>query len=187
MRVIPHLPGLPVVPPLPARDTDADAGVDEVEVVARGDRHRVNRMVTALPGLRPDKPPAMETTPAIRLDKWLWAVRIFRTRTAAASACNGGKVSVNGVAAKPARLVRIGDRISANNGILTRTSKVLGLLDKRVGAPLVSRYLEDLTPAAEYEAARERARDAAGRRAPGSGRPTKRDRRILQSFFGHEE
>jgi ribosome-associated heat shock protein Hsp15 len=129
----------------------------------------------------------METNPAIRVDKWLWAIRLFRTRTAATSACNGGKVTINGATTKPARSVHIGDVIAANNGTLTRTVKVLGLLDKRVGAPLVSRYLEDLTPASEYEAARERAKDVVGRRAPGSGRPTKRDRRILQSFFGHEE
>jgi ribosome-associated heat shock protein Hsp15 len=129
----------------------------------------------------------METIPAIRVDKWLWAVRLFRTRTAATTACNGGKVTVNGATTKPARLVRPGDVIAANNGTLTRTVKVIGSLEKRVGAPLVQKYLEDLTPAAEYEAARQREKEADGRRSPGSGRPTKRDRRILQSFFGHEE
>jgi ribosome-associated heat shock protein Hsp15 len=167
-----------------------DGGADEGVVAARAGRiPPLNLMVKAVPesALRAEKLPAMTTNPAIRVDKWLWAVRLFRTRTAATSACNGGKVTINGAATKPARPVRVGDIIAANNGALTRTVKVLGLLDKRVGAPLVGRYLEDLTPPAEYEAARERAKDTMGRRAPGSGRPTKRDRRILQSFFGTEE
>jgi len=166
----------------------ADAvGGDAAVAVARADQiQERRRMVTrALPLLLPRK--VMETIPAIRVDKWLWAVRLFRTRTAAAAACNGGKVTINGATIKPARLVRTGDIIAANNGTLTRTIKVIGLLDKRVGAPLVQKYLEDLTPAAEYEAARQREKETRGRRSPGSGRPTKRDRRILQSFFGHEE
>jgi ribosome-associated heat shock protein Hsp15 len=169
----------------------ADAGAvgeDEAVAVARADpipHRRTVRGVPELPLLLPRK--VMETIPATRVDKWLWAVRLFRTRTAATGACNGGKVTVNGAATKPARLVRPGDVIAANNGTLTRTVKVIGLLDKRVGAPLVQKYLEDLTPAAEYEAARQREKEAEGRRSPGSGRPTKRDRRILQSFFGHEE
>lgn len=130
----------------------------------------------------------MEAIPAARVDKWLWAVRIFRTRTAAATACNGGKVKVNGVTAKPSRSVRAGDVVEANNGTLTRTVKVGALPASRVGAALVSRHLEDLTPASEYEAARERsAAPPGGVRPAGSGRPTKRDRRILQSFFGNEE
>ncbi|HKX61038.1 MAG TPA: S4 domain-containing protein [Verrucomicrobiae bacterium] len=170
----------------------ADAGAvggDEVVAVARADpmrpHRRTVRVVPELPLLLPRK--VMETNPATRVDKWLWAVRLFRTRAAAAAACNGGKVTINGATIKPARLVRTGDIIAANNGTLTRTIKVIGLLDKRVGAPLVQKYLEDLTPAAEYEAARQREKETRGRRTPGSGRPTKRDRRILQSFFGHEE
>ena len=169
-------------------DADAVGGDEAVAAAQAGPiqpHRRTARVVPELPLLLPRK--VMETIPAIRVDKWLWAVRLFRTRTAATGACNGGKVTVNGAATKPARLVRPGDVIAANNGTLTRTVKVIGLLDKRVGAPLVLKYLEDLTPAAEYEAARQREKEAEGRRSPGSGRPTKRDRRILQSFFGHEE
>jgi ribosome-associated heat shock protein Hsp15 len=113
-------------------------------------------------------------------------VRLFRTRSAAAAACQGGKVTVNGAGAKPARSVHPGDVITAHNGTLTRTVKVIAPLEQRVGAALVSRYLEDLTPPAEYEAARQRNAAPVGYRPPGTGRPTKRDRRLLQSFFGHD-
>jgi len=187
-RVAGALGPVEVAEPVIAADAGAVGG-DEAVAVARADpirpHRRTVRVVPELPLLLPRK--VMATIPATRVDKWLWAVRLFRTRTAATGACNGGKVTVNGAATKPARLVRPGDVIAANNGTLTRTVKVIGLLDKRVGAPLVLKYLEDLTPAAEYEAARQREKEAEGRRSPGSGRPTKRDRRILQSFFGHEE
>ncbi len=129
----------------------------------------------------------MEATPAVRIDKWLWAVRLFRTRSAAADACNGGKVTVNGLNAKPSRSIRAGDVVTAHTGLLTRTVRVTLAIERRVGAALVPRHLEDLTPAAEYEAARQRnSAPVGGYRPPGAGRPTKRDRRILQSFFGDE-
>ncbi len=129
----------------------------------------------------------MEATPAVRIDKWLWAVRLFRTRSAAAEACNGGKVTVNGLNAKPARSIRPGDIICAHTGVLTRTVRVTLAIERRIGAALVAQHLEDLTPAAEYEAARQRnSAPIGGYRPPGAGRPTKRDRRILQSFFGDE-
>ncbi|MCC6233046.1 MAG: RNA-binding S4 domain-containing protein, partial [Verrucomicrobiales bacterium] len=119
----------------------------------------------------------------IRIDKWLWAVRLFKTRTLAADACRGGHVRVNGEIAKPAREIRPGDVLSARTGDLTRTCKVLAVLEKRIGAALVPQYAEDQTPAAEYQRVRERAQNAAASRAPGAGRPTKRDRRQMQAWL----
>jgi ribosome-associated heat shock protein Hsp15 len=189
IRATPAIPRLPLIPVIRvaetiAADADADAGgavhvpvVREVRAVTG--RERAHRRAGNLPQV-------MEASPAVRVDKWLWAVRLFRTRTAATNACNRGKVQINGASAKPSRSVRPGDILQANNGVLTRTVKVLALLERRVGASLVSQYLEDLTPPAEYEAARQRAADPIGYRPPGSGRPTKRERRILQDFFGEE-
>lgn len=153
------------------------------EAIREASRHPLRGRIP----LRPPMLPIMETTPAVRVDKWLWAVRVFRTRSAAAAACTAGKVKMNGSPVKPARAVRTGDVIEANNGTLTRTVKVITPIENRVGAALVSRHLEELTPAAEIEAARERAAAPVGYRPPGTGRPTKRDRRILQSFFGRDE
>ena len=172
-------------------DDDADAGAGVrmglvpqradnplVRGLRRGLRRGRTRVVAVLAAA------VMEATPAVRIDKWLWAVRLFSTRSAAADACNGGKVTVNGVNAKPSRSIRAGDVITAHTGILTRTVKVTSAIERRIGAPLVASHLEDLTPAAEYESARQRASSNVGYRPPGAGRPTKRDRRILQSFFG---
>jgi ribosome-associated heat shock protein Hsp15 len=98
----------------------------------------------------------LQSTSTVRLDKWLWAARLFKTRSAAAAACTGGKVLVNGNPAKPARPVRENDTIVAKTGEITRTVKVLKAIDKRVGAALVPELLDDLTPASEYEKKRER-------------------------------
>ena len=125
----------------------------------------------------------MEELAGVRLDKWLWAVRLYKSRSLATDACHGGKVRVNGQPAKPARAVRPGDVIIASTGDLTRTVKIIGLLKSRVGPKRVPEYLEDLTPAEEYAKPRERSVAPVGSRPKGSGRPTKRDRRILDSFF----
>lgn len=127
----------------------------------------------------------MEAPATTRVDKWLWSVRLFKTRTLATEACDAGRVQVNGQPAKPARAVRPGDTIIAVIHDLTRTVKVRAVLESRVGAKLVPDYMEDLTPPAEFERAREKF-IAAGQRPKGAGRPTKRDRRILSSFFGEE-
>jgi ribosome-associated heat shock protein Hsp15 len=118
------------------------------------------------------------------MDKWLWSVRLYKTRSLAAAACVSSKVQLNGQLAKPARLVRIGEMITAVTGDITRTVKVLALPKTRVGAKLVPQYLGDLTPAAEYEKPRQKVFAPIGHRPKGTGRPTKRDRRILQSYFG---
>jgi ribosome-associated heat shock protein Hsp15 len=117
------------------------------------------------------------------MDKWLWSVRVYKTRTLAAQACAAGKVQIGGQNVKPARSVKIGDVISAATGEITRTVRVLGLIEKRVGAKLVSQYIEDLTPASEYARPREKHFQPIMLRPKGSGRPTKKERRGMQRFL----
>ncbi len=118
--------------------------------------------------------------PEVRIDLWLWAVRLYKTRSQAATACRGGKVRINGKPAKPAKSVRAGDRLDLNKTGLTRTVVVRDVLSKRIGAKVVADYLEDLTPPEVYqEAAQRRLEKIASlpKRDGGAGRPTKRDRR----------
>ena len=119
----------------------------------------------------------------VRIDKWLWCVRLYKSRTLATEACEVGKVKISAHPAKPSRSVKIGDLITASTGNVTRTVKVLQLLEQRVGAPKVPQFMEDLTPPEEFTKAREASAHTSGFRPKGAGRPTKRDRRILQSFF----
>ncbi len=123
----------------------------------------------------------------IRLDKWLWAVRVYKTRSDAADACRGSAVRVNGQIAKPASKIRVGDTIIARTKALTRTLHVLALTEKRIGAPLVAEYLDDQTPESEYAAAREKRENARLFSHKGQGRPTKKDRRDIQKLIGPEE
>ena len=119
----------------------------------------------------------------VRIDKWLWCVRLYKSRTLATEACETGKVRISGHSVKPARAVRVGDIITACAGNVTRTVKVVQLLEQRVGAPKVPEFMEDLTPPEEFNKARSEAAHVSGFRPKGTGRPTKRDRRILQGFF----
>jgi ribosome-associated heat shock protein Hsp15 len=120
----------------------------------------------------------------MRIDKWLWAVRVFRTRSLAADACRTGGVTIVGQPVKPSRNVRVDDLIMARTGDLTRTVKVLAVLSQRVGAPLVPRYALDLTPASEYEKRTDSALQPLFHRPKGLGRPTKKDRRSLGGLSG---
>ena len=129
----------------------------------------------------------MEPTPGIRVDKWLWSARLCKTRSLATEACQAGKVQVNGHACKPARQVRPGDVIVFSGGEVIRTVKLLVAVERRVGAKQVPQILEDLTPPAEYEKARLNRVGPSDHRPKGAGRPTKKERRILGSFFGLEE
>ena len=117
---------------------------------------------------------------AVRLDKWLWSVRLYKTRSLAIAACQAGRVRILDQPAKPARAVRIGELIIAVAGDVRRTVKVIGLIDRRVGASQVSGYMEDLTPPEEFQRAKD-LRPPAGfvARPAGSGRPTKKERREL--------
>lgn len=113
---------------------------------------------------------------SVRVDQWLWAVRLCKTRTSATEACRAGHVRVNGAPAKAATPVRLGDRVSARLHGRDRDLEVIELVAKRLGAPQAAACLVDHSPPAT-------ARDdvPAARRA-GSGRPTKRDRRQLDRF-----
>ena len=118
---------------------------------------------------------------SIRVDKWLWAARVFKTRSQASVACDGGKVDVNDEAAKPARRVRTGDRIAVSlpRG-RRRILKVAGVDDRRGSAEVAKALFEDLTPP---EPPRLRLAPPP-RREPGAGRPTKRERRDIERLRG---
>jgi ribosome-associated heat shock protein Hsp15 len=124
----------------------------------------------------------MDSGEAPRIDKWLWAVRVFKTRSMATQACKAGKVKVDELAVKPSREVRREMIISVHNGPITRTLKVLELLHNRVGAKLVNEYMLDLTPPEEY-AKLELIRQQPFRRDRGAGRPTKKERRDMDTWM----
>lgn len=123
----------------------------------------------------------------VRLDRWLWAVRVYKTRTDAADACRGSAVRLNGTIAKPSAKVRIGDTVVARTKALTRTLHVLALTQNRVGAPLVADHLEDQTPESEYEEAREKRANARVFTHRGGGRPTKKDRRDIEKLIAPDD
>jgi ribosome-associated heat shock protein Hsp15 len=117
-----------------------------------------------------------------RIDKWLWAVRLFKTRTLAANACRNGQVLIGDQRVKASREVRAGDVIAAQAGGVRRTIKVVGFPPGRVGAKLIPHFMEDLTPPAEYEKARQAAAQPQFTWPKGTGRPTKKNRRLWEKF-----
>jgi ribosome-associated heat shock protein Hsp15 len=129
----------------------------------------------------------MNTGEEVRVDKWLWSVRVFKTRSLAIAACQAGHVKLGEQRVKPARSVRLGDVFTVQLGELTRTLKVVGLLGRRVGAALVKHYAEDLTPPSEYEKLKQKRLEPLFHRPKGAGRPTKRDRRLLDLMRGPPE
>lgn len=128
--------------------------------------------------------PAASEDSAARLDKWLWAVRLFRTRPLAAAACRAGEVTIDDRPLKPARDVRPGDTIHVRQGVMRRTVVVLGVPPSRVGAARVPEFLEDRTPPEERQKVKEQAIQHLLARERGTGRPTKRDRRDLEAWLG---
>ena len=120
----------------------------------------------------------------LRIDKWLWAVRIFKTRTMAGDACRAGKVKMDGIAVKPSRALKPGDVIIVSIGPLTRTIQVKALIHNRVSAKLVPDSLEDLTPPEEYERIKFMNELNSERRDRGTGRPTKKERRTIDRLKG---
>lgn len=118
----------------------------------------------------------------IRIDKWLWAVRIFKTRSQASEACKSGKVKIDDVGVKPSREIKLEDRVSIQIGPLVKTVKVVGLLKNRVGAKLVENYLNDLTPQDEYDKIKLTKETNYEYRQRGVGRPTKKERRIIEQL-----
>ena len=120
---------------------------------------------------------------APRLDKYLWAVRLFKTRTLATEAIRAGHVTINSQNPKPSHEVKVGEVYEVRQGLMTRTIKVIAPLEKRVGAKLVATYAEDLTPASEYLKVMQAREQAPLKRDPGAGRPTKRDRRAIEKLL----
>ena len=110
----------------------------------------------------------------VRIDKWMWATRIFKTRTIAAEACKKGRVSVSGTTVKPSRTIKIGDIIQVR--------KVLALTENRMGAKLVPEFLENVTPPEQMEILELSRISGFINRSKGMGRPTKRDSRELKKF-----
>lgn len=117
-----------------------------------------------------------------RIDKWLWAARIFKTRTIAAAACKKGQVSMKGAQLKPSRTISEGDVIEVRKPPITYSFRVLQAIEKRVGAKLIPEVLENVTPPEQYEILEMSRISGFVGRAKGLGRPTKKDRRSLDSF-----
>jgi len=117
-----------------------------------------------------------------RIDKWMWAVRIFKTRTIAAEACKRGRVSINGALAKAARTIKPGDVIQVRKPPVTYSFKVIQSIEKRVGAKLVAQMMENVTTPDQYELLEMSRINGFINRAKGTGRPTKKDRRNLDDF-----
>jgi ribosome-associated heat shock protein Hsp15 len=121
-----------------------------------------------------------------RLDKWLWSVRVFKTRPLATAACRAGKVLIGELEAKPGRDVHIGETVTVRIGVITRTLKVVALPRSRVAAKQLPEFMLDLTPPAEYERAKQAGIEHMLARQRGMGRPTKKDRRDMADLFGFE-
>lgn len=119
----------------------------------------------------------------VRIDKYLWAIRVYKTRTDATDACKGGKVRVNGGDVKPSKAVKTGDIITARKGAVCYTYKVVELLEKRVGAKLVENYALNLTPEEELLKLRAPVETFFLKRDRGAGRPTKKDRRQMEMLW----
>ena len=119
----------------------------------------------------------------VRIDKYLWAIRVFKTRTDATDACKGGKVKIGTVNAKPSREVQVGEVIDVRKGAVTFTYKVLQLVDHRLGAKLVPDYAQNLTPESEMEKLRAPVESFFLTRDRGAGRPTKKDRREIEQIW----
>lgn len=119
----------------------------------------------------------------VRIDKWLWAVRIYKTRSQATEACKKGYVTIKELGVKPSREIKVGDVIQVKKAPITRSFKVLALVGKRMGAKLIVDFVEDVTPAKELELLEMQKNMRWIERDRGTGRPTKKDRRELDDFF----
>lgn len=118
----------------------------------------------------------------VRIDKWLWAVRIFKTRSIATEACKKGRVMIDNVSVKPSRNIRIGEIIQVKKPPVTFSFKVLDIADKRMGAKLVPQFMENVTPPDQYELLEINKISGFVDRQRGTGRPTKKERRNLEQF-----
>jgi ribosome-associated heat shock protein Hsp15 len=115
----------------------------------------------------------------VRIDKWLWAVRVYKTRNQAADACRAGKVKIDGIAVKPSRDVKPGDVIEISMAPIKKTLEVIEPIKNRVGAKLVPEFARDLTPQSEYDKLKLINEMNFEHRDRGTGRPTKKQRRLI--------
>jgi ribosome-associated heat shock protein Hsp15 len=119
----------------------------------------------------------------VRIDKWLWAVRIYKTRSKATEACKKGRILIDDLPVKPSREIHPGEIIEIKKAPITRKFKVLALADKRMSAKLTDDFVEDITPPEEIELLETQKKMKWLSRKPGTGRPTKKERRDLDDFF----
>lgn len=119
-----------------------------------------------------------------RIDKWLWAARIYKTRSVAADACKNGRVTVGGTNVKPSRMVKTGETVSVRKSPITYSFKILQAIEQRVGAKLIPEVYENVTTADQYELLEMTRISGFVDRARGTGRPTKKERRSLDAFIG---
>ena len=119
-----------------------------------------------------------------RIDKWLWAARIFKTRSLAADACKNGRVSINNVNVKPSHMVKVGETVSVRKPPVTYSFKILKTIEQRVGAKLIPEIYENVTTPDQYELLEMNRISGFVDRARGTGRPTKKERRALDAFIG---
>lgn len=124
----------------------------------------------------------------VRIDKWLWAVRIYKTRSKATNACNKGRIFIDDAPVKPSRNVSVNEIVTVKKPPVNYTFKIKGLLRKRQSAKIADSCIEDLTPQEELKKLKPNEIPVFGFREKGKGRPTKKDRRIMDRFknnFNH--
>ncbi len=119
-----------------------------------------------------------------RIDKWLWAARIFKTRSIAADACKNGRVSIGNVNVKPSHMVKVGETVNVRKPPITYSFKILQTIEQRVGAKLIPEVYENVTTPDQYELLEMNRISGFVDRARGTGRPTKKERRALDAFIG---
>ena len=122
---------------------------------------------------------------SVRIDKWLWAVRVFKTRTIASEACKKGRILIDNNSVKPSRMISVGEVVQVKKPPVTYSFKVLAIAQKRMGAKLVPNFMENVTPPEEYEVLEMNKLSGFIDRQRGSGRPTKKERRDLEDFTGN--
>jgi ribosome-associated heat shock protein Hsp15 len=121
---------------------------------------------------------------SIRIDKWLWAVRLFKSRSIATEECKKGHITIDGISVKPSRIPKLGDIVKVRRNPIAYSYKVTGIVGKRVSAKLVPEYMEDVTPPEELKILEIRKQMSNFDRNRGSGRPTKKDRRDIDLLRG---
>ena len=126
----------------------------------------------------------MAETNEARIDKWLWAARIFKTRSIAADAIKNGRVTIQGMNVKPSRMVKVGEVVSVRKPPVTYSFKILKTIEQRVGAKLQPDIYENVTTPDQYELLEMNRISGFVNRQRGTGRPTKKDRRALDEFVG---